>query len=185
MPVPYLQPIPNQPAPQIIHQQVLKWFHFKPEVAGRPEDNAESHLLHTNDWMATHNFQEDVKVQRFCLTLVGEAGLWYESLTYIANDWPALQENFRRQYSKLGNTPEQLFHAWRTFHFEENSETVDFYVTRIKQVAVMLNYGELQILELLRNTLPNRLYWILFPTDNLREAIETVKRVLTKEKIDR
>ena len=31
----------------------------------------------------------------------------------------------------------------------------------------------------------NRLYWVLFPTDNLREAVEMAKRFLTKEKIDR
>ena len=66
-----------------------------------------------------------------------------------------------------------------------NSETVDSYVTRIRQVAAMLNYRELQVLELLSNTFPNRLYWILFPIDNLRDAIETAKRVLTKEKIGR
>ena len=29
--------------------------------------------------MDTDQFQESVKVQRFCLTLVGEARLWYES----------------------------------------------------------------------------------------------------------
>ena len=185
VPVPNLQPVSNQPAPQIIHQQIINWSHFKPECAGRPEEDVEAHLLHTNDWMVTHNLQEDVKVQRFCLMLAGEARLWYESLTPIANDWPALWENFRRQYSKLGNTPEQLFHQWRTFHFDENSETVDSYVTRIRQVAAMLNYGEPHILELLKNTLPNRLYWISFLIDNLRDAIETVKRVLTKEKIDR
>ena len=28
-------------APQIIHQQVLNWSHFKPELAGRPEEDAE------------------------------------------------------------------------------------------------------------------------------------------------
>ena len=36
-----------------------------------------------------------------------------------------------------------------------------------------------------KNTIPTRLYWILFPIDNLRVAVETAKRVLTKEKIDR
>ena len=106
-------PAPNQPAPaapQIIHQQVLNWSHFKPEFASRPEEDTEAHLC-TNDWVITHNFPEDVKVQRFCLTLTGEARLWYESLTPIANNWPALQENFRKQYSKIGNTRKQLFHA--------------------------------------------------------------------------
>ena len=105
-PGPPVQPVPYQPAPQIIHQQVLNWSHFKPKFAGRPEEDVEAHLLCTNDWMVTHNFHEDVKVQIFCLILVGEARLWYESLTPIANNWPALKESFRRQYSKIGNTPQ-------------------------------------------------------------------------------
>ena len=64
-------------------------------------------------------------------------------------------------------------------------ETVDAYVNRIRQVVTMLGYGEQQILEVFKNTIPNRLYWILYPVDNLRMAVETAKRVLTKEKIDR
>ena len=62
---------------------------------------------------------------------------------------------------------------------------LDAYVTRIKQVAALLGYGEPQILELFDNTLPNRLYWVFFPIEDLRQAVETVKRILTKEKIDR
>ena len=56
---------------------------------------------------------------------------------------------------------------------------------RVSQCAAMLNYGEPQILELMKNTLPSRLYSILFPIDNLRDAITTAKRVMTKERIDR
>ena len=48
----------------------------------------------------------------------------------------------------------------------------------------MLGYGELQILEGFKNTIPNRLYWILFLIDNLRVAVETAKKVLTK-RVDR
>ena len=33
--------------------------------------------------------------------------------------------------------------------------------------------------------LPTRLYWVLFPTENLRQAVETAKGILTKEKTDR
>ena len=56
--------------------------------------------------MDTHQFQEGVKVQRLCLTLVGEARLWYESLRPIYIDWQGLQNQFRQQYSKIGNTGE-------------------------------------------------------------------------------
>ena len=42
------------------------------------------------------------------------------------------------QFSKIGNSWEQLFHAWRFFHFDENTETIDAYVQRIRQVAACL-----------------------------------------------
>ena len=149
------QPVPVQPAPagivvptsQIIYQN---WIGKKPEFSGKPEEDAESYLLRTRDWMEAHNFPEGDKVRCFCLTLIGEAKLWYELLAPLADDWPALQNKFRWQYSKIGNTPEQLFHTWRTFKFDENTDTIDSYVLRKSQVVAMLNYGELQILENLR-----------------------------------
>ena len=95
----------------------LKWSHFKAKYSGKPEEDTEAHLLRTNNWMDTHDFLDHVKVQRFCLTLVGKARLWYESLRPINADWEELQHMFRQQYSKIGNTREQLFHAWRSFYF--------------------------------------------------------------------
>ena len=186
-PQPALQPAP-QPLPPQPGQQVhmyMNWSHFKPEYSGKPEEDVEAHLLRTNDWMNTHDFPDGVKVQRFCLTLMWEARLWYASLEPIVMTWQELQNQFRRQYSKLGNTREQLFHAWRSLHYDENVEMPDAYVTRIRWVARLLGYGELQVLEVFKNTVPNSLYWVLFPIDNHREVVETAKRFLTKEKIDR
>ena len=73
----------------------------------------------------------------------------------------------------------------RSFHYDENVEMPDAYVTTIRQVARLLGYGEPQVLEVFKNTVPIRLYWVLFPIDNLREVVETAKRFLTKEKIDK
>ena len=55
----------------------------------------------------------------------------------------------------------------------------------IRQVATLLGYEEPQILEVFKNTLPTKLYWILFPIEDLRQAVETAKRILTKEKLDK
>ena len=96
LPVPLNQPIPTQP---IQHMPQLNWSHFKLEFAGKPGEDGEVHLLRTNDWMDTHAFPEGVKVQHFCLTLVGEARLWYESLKSINVDWLGLQNQFKQQYS--------------------------------------------------------------------------------------
>ena len=64
-------------------------------------------------------------------------------------------------------------------------EDVDAYVTQNRQVATLLGYGELQILEVFKNTLPTKLYWILFPIEDVRQAAGTAKRILTKEKLDK
>ena len=40
-------------------------------------------------------------------------------------------------------------------------------------------------MEVFKNRLPTKLYWILFPLEDLRQAVETAKRILTKEKLDK
>ena len=105
---------PNQPPNQvqnlpvaIAHMQQLNWSYFKPEFSGKPEEDAEEHLLRTNDWMETHNTPDDQKVRGFCLTLMGEARLWYEPLGAVQLDWQVLRDHFHQQYSKFGSTREQ------------------------------------------------------------------------------
>ena len=52
-------------------------------------------------------------------------------------------------------------------------------------MATLLGYREPQILEVFKNSLPTKLYWILFPIEDLRQAVETAKRMLTKENQDK
>ena len=130
----------------------------------------EAHLLRSNDWMDMHNFPDDQKV-RFCLTLTGKARLWYETIRQAQLDWPMMQECFRHQYSKFGNTRVPYFHVWRSFQFDEATDTIDGYIHNVRQVAALLNYGEQQILELSKNTLPSRLYYLLYQIDNLNAVI--------------
>ena len=71
-----VQPVPAGlvvPAPQVVYQN---WIGKKPEFSGKPEEDAESHLLSIRDWMEAHNFPNEVKVRCFHLTLIGEARLW-------------------------------------------------------------------------------------------------------------
>ena len=78
-----------------------------------------------------------------------------------------------------------MFYTWRSFHYDENVGTRDAYDLRIRQIVRLLGYGEPQVLEVFKNTVPNRLYWVLCPINNLHEAVKTAKRFLTKDKIDR
>ena len=111
--------------------------------------------------------------------------MWYKSLRLINIDCLGLQNIFRQQYSRKGNTREQLFHAWRSFHFNENAEMIDAYIHHIRQATTHLGYQEPQILEVSKHTLLTKLYWVLFQITDQRQAVEMAKRVLIKEKIDR
>ena len=70
----------------------------------------------------------------------------------------------------------------RSFYYGENTETLDSYVICIRQVVTLLGYGEPQVLEVFKNTLHTRLYWVLFPIEDLRQAIEAAKRIFAKER---
>ena len=63
LPAPPVQPMvpPTQPI-QPASMPQFHWSHFKPEFAGKLDEDAEAHLLSTNDWMDTHVFPEGVKV---------------------------------------------------------------------------------------------------------------------------
>ena len=167
--------IPTQP-PILMANNQLNWSHFRPEFSGKPKEDAEAHLLRTEDWMTTHNFPEDQKVGRFCLTLTQETRLWYATLNAQQQqlNWEGLQDRFRQQYSKFGSTREQYFHAWRSFQFDEATDTIDGYIYKVKQVAVLLDYGEPQ---LFKNTLPSRLYCMFYHIGDLRVAVEIDKRL--------
>ena len=52
-------------------------------------------------------------------------------------------------------------------------------------MAALLDYGEPKFLQLFKNTLPRRLYYMLYQINNLRLAVETAKRLLTKEQMDK
>ena len=132
----------------------LTWSHFKAEFSGKPDEDVKTHLLHTNKWMHAHYLLEGFEVQTFCLTLLEEARLWYHSLEPINVNWQGVQNLFWQQHFKIGNTRKKLFHAWRSFNFDENTETIDAYVTHIRQVETPLGYREPQILEVFKNTPP-------------------------------
>ena len=70
-------------------------------------------------------------------------------------------------------------------HLMKTLKTIVSYVIRIRQVATLLGYGEPQILEVFQNTLPTKLYWILFPIEDLRQVVDMAKIILTKEKLDK
>ena len=94
---------------------------------------------------------------------MGEARLWYATLNVQQQqlNWDGLPDRFRQQYFKFGSTREQYFYVWRSFQFDEATDIIDGYIQKVKKKAALLEYGDPQILELFKNTLPSRFYYML------------------------
>ena len=56
--------LPEYPPAPMANPQQLNWSYFKPEFAGKPEEDVEAHLLRINDWMETHDFPDDTKSKK-------------------------------------------------------------------------------------------------------------------------
>ena len=74
-----------------------------------------------------------------------------------------MQDLFRQQYSKIGNARAQLFHTWRSFHFNKNTKTIDAYVMCIRQVAALVGYGEPDILDVFKTHMPYKIALGIIP----------------------
>ena len=49
----------------------------------------------------------------------------------------------------------------------------------MRQCVALLGYGEAHVLELFEHTMPTRLYWVIFPIMDLRQATDE-KRLMPK-----
>ena len=66
VPAPNSPPAPVQAAQAVQAPQGqklvnLNWSYFNPEFSGKADEDAEAHLLCTNDWMNAHHFIDGVK----------------------------------------------------------------------------------------------------------------------------
>ena len=84
--VPHAPQILQTPQKSVLHMPPLNCLTLCPNFL---ENQMKMQLCIYLDkcWMDTHRFQDNDKVQRFCLTLTGEARLWYKSLRLINADW--------------------------------------------------------------------------------------------------
>ena len=72
------------------------------------------------------------------------------------------------------------------FQFDVTTGAIDSYVLRLKQSPTqMFEYNEGQVLEPFKFILPTGYYYFLFGIQNLIDAVESAKHVMTKAKLDK
>ena len=104
---------------------------------------------------------------------MNQSSLWSVTGTISENFVTGNSPNWamhKESCSKFGYSPSLLKQLTPLIH-------------RLKQVGQMLGYNKGEVLEILKKSLATRYYYLLFSIQNLEEANESTKRVLTKEKL--
>ena len=78
VPAPPTPPALQQCTKQAQHILQLNWSQFKPEFSGKSEEDAEAHLLITNDWIHT-------SISRRCKSLKSLSNIRKKKLDYGMN----------------------------------------------------------------------------------------------------
>ena len=65
---------------------------------------------------------------------------------------------FKKKYSKVGHTRTELYFRWRVMKWDDTGESIESYVQKIRHLANILGYGEPQVLELLKHSIPSRYF---------------------------
>ena len=96
----------------------MNWYPLKPKFSCKPGEDPEAHLLRMIDMMETNNFRAGQRQRRCPLPSAHEARLWYQSTHPFQDKSEGLQVRFFYDKEHMGT----LFHAWRSFHFDENAD---------------------------------------------------------------
>lgn len=128
---------PNANAQQ--NAQILRVNDFMPQrFDGQTLSDAPAHILSFEDYCQLQNIKEDVpRVQRFRVTLSGQARLWVEGKEFAT--WDILKKSFL-QYHSDSHTRESAVASFRSSSYK-HGETAEQYLQRLKRLAERLEYG--------------------------------------------
>ena len=155
-------------------------MHVKsPILSAKDDKDAKSYNLHSNGWIHSQHIVRDAKFGRFCLTLGGDACLWYESIPLLEMIGVICKNIFTDKSLNL-DKDKNNFQREGSFLFYEATDMIDLYVLRLKHCSKMLRYNRSEVLELMKNTLPTEYYCFLFGIQNLRRAVESTMHAMTK-----
>ena len=70
---------------------------------------------------------------------------------------------------------------WRTFSFNSNTDDIEDYIRDVHKAVKQLGYGKDTVLNLLKATMPTKLYGTLYGHDNLYIIMTMLKDIYAKK----
>jgi len=162
--------------------QVLRVNDFMPQrFDGKNLSDAPAHILSFEDYCTLQDIDNDGQmVQRFRVTLSGQARLWVEGKQF--DTWEELKNSFL-QYHSDSHTRESAVASFRGSLYK-HGETAEQYLQRLKRLAERLNYNNEMIKDQYISGLPAeaKTAVAMARPANLAECVELAQQFLDLNK---
>ena len=108
---------------------------------------------------------------------------WYHGLDtdQFGHNWCEFTRHFSRYFSTQGRNIKHLHERWITFSFNPNTDDIEEYIRDVCKAAKQLGHGNDVVLNLLKATMPTKLYGTLYGHDNLYIVMPMLKDIYTKK----
>ena len=159
-------------------------MNFKRPFKGNQDEDADAHVLRFKDMLATVKLPLDearahaTKILMFKFTLAEYARKWYDSEYENFVTIEEMENEFKRKFSKYGQTQLDFETAWQTLRYDPLCESIDKFSDRIKDLAKLLKYDGQAALNAFKRTMPPNLFPALVNCPNLLEAVKVAKDMM-------
>ena len=145
-----------------------------PHFHGKAGERPEHHILLCEDYFEDQNIPDRRRPSTFRMTLTGKAREWYEDIE-VPDTWEKMKQMFTLHYSTQGRSTKVLHERWRSFKFDPSVGDIESYISDVKQTAKQLGYADKAIVDLLKSSMPDSLYGVLYDKDDLAQIIRMLK----------
>ena len=153
-------------------------INFKHPFKGTAEESAKAHYLRFLDWCGNFNLpnnphmQEAAKIELFKHTLAEEARIWYDSVVDTLLSSAQMEEEFKKKFSKYGQTEMELTNSWRSLRWDAGQESIEKFSNRVKDLGRLTHQSDEQILNEFIRAMPPIMYSGLASCQTLAEAVK-------------
>ena len=155
-----------------------------PQFRGKKGEDPIDHCLKVDDYFKAAKIAIADQRQRFKDTLFEKARRWENTLAdtvnrydYDDDDTDAQKKTsakwlFLQRFAKEGRTIESAYEAWRTLNFNPETDDIEDFLSKVKELAKKLGYADSAQIMTIKGCMPRDVYGLCLTKATLEELRE-------------
>ena len=111
------------------------------------------------------------------MTLRDLARQWFSSTKFASYD--DMKKKFTQEYSEYGKTPREWLKSWTELKYRPDSDNIDEYIQKFKELATLLAYPEDHQVQIFKMMMPENIELRIKDMTTLNQCIDEAKACLT------